>query len=512
MNIVLTEDQKNASELIEKFLSNSKEKFFLLVGYAGTGKSFIIKHVLHKHHLVGKSIAVSSFTNKATNVIGSMTPFATSISLFRLLGLKTEEDSEQLIFEFKGKDKLKEFDIVVVDEVSMLSDQYFDLLKEKINKKRYIKLILMGDSAQLPPVGQESNSKVFDINNYTSETFFELKEIVRQSKNSNIPTYSFYIREIINKITQGIDIPISLKLPYNDSTINNITNNNDHFCTDNNSQEFKKTTLNDNNQSDIVFFDDSKKFMEMILEYFSNDEYSKNSDFAKVVAYRNVVIDNINNQIRNKIFFHGKLAKYKNDRIKLSKDLCALVEGENLILNAPAFDFTDEPPTNVYDTSDEIFVEKIIDYDQFKKNIYDLDFNFPFFLIKTKRKYDNKIATLKVINPLYKIKFEATMELLAKKISERPDSKKIFKNAFYPLKKEYTSLSYNYALTLHRIQGTSIDNIFVVEDDIENITKANIKTLWRSKYVYVTRPRKKLFILNRNKDRKHYHEFVDKLE
>jgi len=178
-----TEDQKKASELIEKFLSDSSERFFLLRGYSGTGKTTLINHILQQHFLEGKSIAVSSFTNKATNVISRLTPFAKGISLFRLLGMKTEEDSEQLVFEFKGKDKIKEFDIIVVDEVSMLSDECYRLLVEKVGKRK-CKIILMGDPAQLPPIQENAGDTIaFNEQNYTPETFFELKEIVRQSKN-----------------------------------------------------------------------------------------------------------------------------------------------------------------------------------------------------------------------------------------------------------------------------------------------------------------------------------------
>lgn len=546
-----TKDQKKAAELIEKFLTNSKEKFFLLTGYAGVGKSSIINHILQSHFNQGKSIAVSSFTNKATSVISGMTPFATGISLFRLLGLKTEEESEQLIFEFKGKDKLKKFDIIVIDEISMLSDECYDLLVEKVQRKRGVKIILMGDPAQLPPVNDKNkDSKAFNIENYTPSTHYELTEIVRQSKQSNIPKYSFYVRNVLDKINSGIEIPISLELPHARAN-SNLANNNDNFLRDSNTSECKehtqvkenaaelvqsKTQIAVQNPDDIILLNDSQKFIDLVLEYFSKDEYKKNSDYAKVIAYRNIVIDNMNKRIRNKLFFSTKettaLHKDKvfnppsinptqagpgpNNSIvcqnlqKISSDLAAIMLGENLILTAPAYDLNGDSSYSVYDTSDEITVETIIDYSFLKRTILDVEFNFPYFLIKARRKYDNKPATLKVINPAYKIRFEDLLGVCSKKISaltNKDEAKKLFKNHFYALKKEVCNVSYGYAVTAHRAQGSTYSVVFVIEDDLDHITKASVKSLWQAKYVVASRAAEKLVILNRIKDRKKYEEF-----
>jgi DNA replication protein DnaC len=79
-----TEEQLEAARHIRRFL-NSNEKIFVLKGYAGTGKTTLVNFILKDYYMKGKLIAVSAFTNKATNVISRKTPFAQGITLYKLL-------------------------------------------------------------------------------------------------------------------------------------------------------------------------------------------------------------------------------------------------------------------------------------------------------------------------------------------------------------------------------------------------------------------------------------------
>ncbi|MCV5968772.1 AAA family ATPase, partial [Lactococcus petauri] len=80
----------------------------------------------------GKRIAVSAFSNKATNVISRKTSFADGITLYKLLGLKTDNESDKLFFTKKAKSLIENYDIIVLDEVSMVSDHDLSLLIQEV--------------------------------------------------------------------------------------------------------------------------------------------------------------------------------------------------------------------------------------------------------------------------------------------------------------------------------------------------------------------------------------------
>ena len=98
-----TEEQLEASKLIRRFL-NSTEKIFVLKGPAGTGKTSLMNFILKDCYQQGKLIAVSAFTNQATNVIARKTPFAQGITIYKLLGLTADETSDTLKFKRPKED------------------------------------------------------------------------------------------------------------------------------------------------------------------------------------------------------------------------------------------------------------------------------------------------------------------------------------------------------------------------------------------------------------------------
>lgn len=444
-----TEEQSKAIELIKKFLVNPSEKVFVLQGYAGTGKTTLVNHVLKDFYKKGRLIAVTSFTNKATNVISRKTPFAQGITLFKLLGLKTDESSENLNFKKEGKSLIADFDIIVLDEVSMVNDEHLDLLLKEINQMfSRTKLLIMGDNCQLPPIGQEENSKAFKFENN-----FELTQVIRQSKDSNILKYSFCVREILNKIENGEKIPIKTKLKPEDLTGSN----------------------------DLIILNESKKFIEMMLEDFSSDEYQNTNDYVKVIAYRNNTIDKVNSLIRGKIF-----GEFED----------TIVKGESINLSSPVID---ETGFVLYDSSDELEVTDVLSSEIYNSEHLGLKIQFPYYACLVTRKFDGLNGEMKIVNPSHKSKFIELMSEWGKRIKKESNAKFLFKEEFYPFKKRFHVVSYNYSISSHRAQGSTLNKVYLIEDDIENVRAASWKDLWKSKYVGITRASKQLIILNRNK-------------
>lgn len=160
---------------------NPNDNEVLLTGYAGTGKTFVVQQLLKHLKETGQKqkIVFTAPTNSAVKVLKDM---AKSQGLevdckttYSLLGLKEQTDklTGQKSYARDKKEVAQhlKYNIMVVDEASMLNKA----LREEVLKasQQGVKIIYMGDRAQLPPVG-ESESLVFQIENRA-----DLTEVMR---------------------------------------------------------------------------------------------------------------------------------------------------------------------------------------------------------------------------------------------------------------------------------------------------------------------------------------------
>ncbi|MDE6274081.1 MAG: AAA family ATPase, partial [Clostridiales bacterium] len=180
-NITLTPDQAEAEELIKEWYFNLGTQIFVLCGYAGTGKTFLIDHVVRSLGLVPNESAVFvTPTGKAASVlIRCGLPASTLHSLIytREEDIEVNEDGEVIserFLRFVKKEKISsEIRLIVVDETSMVAD---DTLKDLLSFG--VKCLFCGDPAQLPPVGGS--------NTLLTMPCITLKQIVRQEEHNPI--------------------------------------------------------------------------------------------------------------------------------------------------------------------------------------------------------------------------------------------------------------------------------------------------------------------------------------
>jgi len=118
-----------------------------LGGYAGTGKTRMISYIVELCNAMGLRVAVCAFTGKAVSVLREKGMWQAT-TLHKLL-YKPYTDAEGRIC-FKRVPRL-EYDVVIVDEGSMLSTPLYMDLRAHFGVRR----IIVGDPAQLAPVGAD---------------------------------------------------------------------------------------------------------------------------------------------------------------------------------------------------------------------------------------------------------------------------------------------------------------------------------------------------------------------
>lgn len=160
---VPNDQQADALNKINDFLHSNKD-VMTLSGYAGTGKTSIMEMIAEKAKQEGMSIVFTASTNKATQVLETKVgylgfPVMTANKAFGIAlepGDKAIYDANDLKTHLV-ENKIDGYNAVIIDEASMISQDNFDILT-KIVKETGLKIIFVGDVAQLPPVSRNRDS------------------------------------------------------------------------------------------------------------------------------------------------------------------------------------------------------------------------------------------------------------------------------------------------------------------------------------------------------------------
>lgn len=160
----MNEEQKTAYNVFKE------RRSIFLTGLAGTGKSYTLKHIVSHCKLKGLKYGITATTGSAAFLIGG-----TTIHSFLGIGLGNKP-AKELAWYVKHKkphvyNRLKKLDVLIIDEISMMDSELFDLISDFLKIVRDscepfggLQLILCGDLFQLPPVkhGYFFKSKVFE--------------------------------------------------------------------------------------------------------------------------------------------------------------------------------------------------------------------------------------------------------------------------------------------------------------------------------------------------------------
>lgn len=212
-DLALTPAQSLAYDQLLPFLQGDHEAHLaVLEGWAGTGKTFLVARLLRA--LTGLKIAVAAPTNKAVRVLrDKLVEAGVAVleagdpesgvrvararigcvcrSIHSLLGLKLRElENGQQETTSERESTLRDYDVVVVDECSMLNRFLFEKIVMERGKAQ---VLFVGDPAQLPPVREATLSPVFEKVSFV----IRLAEVVRQAAENPIIRLSIRLRQLI---------------------------------------------------------------------------------------------------------------------------------------------------------------------------------------------------------------------------------------------------------------------------------------------------------------------------
>ena len=202
---------------LSAFLLSQKENpTYILRGYAGTGKTTLVKTLVKTLPYIGMRYVLMAPTGRAAKVLSSYTGQGASTIHRRIYQAMTYPDGSIRIARAENKFKNALF---IVDEASMIGEQkefggssLLDDLLSYVFSGENCRLLLIGDTAQLPPVGSKE-SPALDCEYLKSEfpitaATYELTEVKRQALESGILYNATDVRQLLSQNLYEYSLPI----------------------------------------------------------------------------------------------------------------------------------------------------------------------------------------------------------------------------------------------------------------------------------------------------------------
>jgi len=445
-----TEEQILALEKIAGFMLSHEENILLLKGYAGTGKTSLLGALVKALNRLQQKTVLMAPTGRAAKVFAEYAGQKAFTIHKKIYRQKTFSN------EFTGftlADNLHSHTLFIVDESSMVSNSSAksdsfgsgcllnDLIHYVFSGSR-CKLILMGDTAQLPPVA-EQESPALSIR-YLQRYSFQIGEViltqvVRQDQESGILFNATHIRESLRKSKCNLFPTIHLK-PFTD---------------------VEKVTGED--------------FIETLAAAYSRDGI----DETIIICRSNKRAIQYNNGVRNRILYREEEIS-SGDRLMVVKNNYFLTEQMqeiDFIANGEMMEVLRVRRT--YHIYGFRFCDLLV---RFQDNDRELDIRV---LLDTLQ--DESPALSKEQNEQL---FFQILEDYADEPTKTGKIKKLKADPFY----NAVQIKYAYAVTCHKAQGGQWKNVFL---DIGYVTQEMLgENFYRWLYTAVTRATQRLYLVN----------------
>jgi exodeoxyribonuclease-5 len=444
-----TSDQHRLIHVLEKFTLSTKSNPILIInGHAGTGKTSLISAYVQSLAIIKVKSLLMAPTGRAAKVFSSFAK-------------KQANTIHKVIYRHSGEDGASSWNrqenkntntVFIIDEASMISSQspvsgsgfsYRTLLEDVVEyvfEQKGNKLILIGDLAQLPPVGEKESLALspayFEALGDFPVALVSLKEVVRQDEGSAVLLNATIVRKMIDEQEAGFPILV-LDDPDEVKAING------HEL-----QEYLESSYDEVGMESMIF-----------------------------ITWSNKRANIFNQQIRSRILWHEEEIN-AGDYIMVVKNNYFWLE-ENFIANG-----------------DVLVVSRVQSiFDQYDMRFADLTVYF--LDDENKKTFDVKVL-LDVLmddgpslsNEKSKILFEKIEEDYVDIRSHAQRIKKVFNDPFY----NALQIKFAYAVTAHKSQGGQWPIVFLDQPFIREALPTVEDLRWL--YTGITRSSFRLFFVN----------------
>lgn len=446
--------------LVESYNNNSH---LLITGGAGTGKTYLISSFIKEFaHQIG-NIAVVAPTHSALNVIKNKIKSNSNSIEYRtisaLLGFRPcYTDGGEQKFISKHKPVFTNYNLIVIDEASMINKAQFKILKNNLDKIKM--LVLLGDPYQLPPIN-ENHSKIFTY--FTN--ILHLETIHRTSDNLLLQVYCIFRDAVVDDKLKGMSP--------------------EHY-----NRVKKKITC---------------KLIQEIA-----DQY----DF-KILAYKNITVKNYNSMARYALFGITEHPYIKNEKMYFKQTfITSLLENFHasleFIVNEVSIEEVEHPwgesfECYVLKISCENEIESVLNIATDKKKYKSFIKNYRKTIIKNLLEiYTLTIKSCKTSTSVVSFiekninhlkHYEKYLPILHEIITYSNNFNDCIWN-YYNMGKQHFDppIDYAYSMTIHKAQGKTYDAVMIDVNDIYKSTVKNIDTRKKLLYTGVSRASQKLLL------------------
>ena len=399
------------------------QRHLIIKGSAGTGKTTLTKYLIRSLIKRGvKGIILAAPTHQAKKVLSEKAGMKAS-TIHSVLKIKpdTYEDTQE--FNQSEVPDLSNCQVLILDEVSMYDDQLKQILMRTIPSRCTI--IGLGDEEQVRSVNGTGKSSIF------KDVRFKVVEL-----------------EQVKRATGAIL-----------SMANHIRNDKWGKC--------KPEIINDENES-VIEVDTA---VDLLKKYFEHVKTPEDFENNRILCYTNKLVDSCNNAVRKRIY---------------GPDVEAFVKGEVIVLQEPVtiFDKILNNEITLFNNSEWLRIKEA-------KEVSNI-FGLPGVPSKVMIRYwqlnvescdeeNEATAFINIISDtdenkkLLELLSEAAYRYKNKDSQTRPSWK-----SFWELKKNFTSVKYLPAGTIHKSQGSTIDNVYIFATQIEHanhLTTPEVKEL-----------------------------------
>ncbi|TXG35997.1 ATP-dependent DNA helicase [Seonamhaeicola maritimus] len=438
-------------QLAEFIFSKSSNALYVLKGYAGTGKTTIVGTIVTNLWKAKKSAVLMAPTGRAAKVISNYSK-KEAFTIHKKIYFPKKDKGGGVKFVLQpNKHKNTLF---IVDEASMIPDtpgdsklfengSLLDDLMQYVYSGHQCKLLLIGDTAQLPPVKLDLspalNENSLSLNYNKEVTRMELDEVVRQELDSGILANATMLRESLSS-----DIYDSFKFDLNG---------------------FK----------DIVRLVDGYEIMDAINEAYSD----LGNEETAIIVRSNKRANLYNQQIRSRILF--------NEHELTSGDYLMVVKNNYYWI---------KPTTEAGFIANGDIIEVL--------EIYKMEelYGFRFATVKIRmvdyprmRPFETVLLLDTIDAKTPSLSYEDSNRLYQEVAKDFENESSNYKR-FLKIKgsKHFNALQvkFSYAITCHKSQGGQWNTVFVEQPYLPNgIDKEYLRWL----YTAVTRAKEKLYLI-----------------